>query len=292
MSQKTGVKVKKAIIAVAGSGTRLLPATKAMPKEMLPIVDQPIIQLVVEELVAAGIEDIIFVTRWDKKPLEDHFDYSVALEDDLKRAGKMERYEQVHRIAEMANFIHIRQKGPYGNGTPVLSAASLVDDEPFIYCFGDDLVKSTVPFSKQMVDAFAVHGQPMIGVQEVAIEEVSKYGIVDVDPETMRVRDIVEKPGQEEAPSRFADFGRMILNQEIIEILRKTALGKGDELWIVDAIRNYIRGGGTFYAKEIEDGQWMTTGDPLNYMMTILAYAIDRPDIGPKLREYMRNLEE
>lgn len=282
--------IRKAVIAVAGSGTRLLPATKAMPKEMLPIVDKPIIQIVVEELVAAGIEDIIFVTRWDKKPLEDHFDYSAALEDDLKRSGKQERYEQVHRIAEMANFVHIRQKGPYGNGTPVLSAASLVDDEPFIYCFGDDLVKSKVPFTRQMVDAFARHGQPMIGVQEVELEEVSKYGIVDVDPETMLVSDIVEKPKQEEAPSRFADFGRMILNQEIIDILRATALGKGNELWIVDAIRNYIRGGGKFYAKVVEDGQWMTTGDPLNYMATILAYAIERPDIGQKLRAYMAEL--
>lgn len=283
-------KIRKAIIAVAGSGTRLLPATKAMPKEMLPIVDKPIIQLVVEELVAAGIEDIIFVTRWDKKPLEDHFDFSSALEEDLKKSGKQERYEQVHRIAEMANFVHIRQKGPYGNGTPVLSAASLVDDEPFIYCFGDDLVKSKVSFTKQMIDEFAKHGQPMIGVQEVPKEEVSKYGIVDVDLETMRVKDIIEKPPVEEAPSQLADFGRMILNQEIIDILRATSLGKGDELWIVDAIRNYIQNGGEFYAKVVEDGQWMTTGDPMNYMRTILAYAIERPDIGEKLKAYMKSL--
>ena len=290
MSDVVPQKIKKAVIAVAGSGTRLLPATKAMPKEMLPIVDKPIIQIVVEELVAAGIEDIIFVTRWDKKPLEDHFDYSSALEDDLRKSGKEDRYEQIHRIAEMANFVHIRQKGPYGNGTPVLSAASLVDDEPFVFCFGDDLVKSTVSFTKQMVDAYALHGQPMIGVQEVPLSEVSKYGIVDVDPETMLVKDIIEKPKQEEAPSRFADFGRMILNQEIINILRATTLGKGDELWIVDAIRNYIQGGGKFFAKTVEDGRWMTTGDPLNYMTTILEYALDRPDIGAPLRVYMQEL--
>jgi len=286
----TPQKIKKAVIAVAGSGTRLLPATKAMPKEMLPIVDKPIIQIVVEELVEAGIEDIIFVTRWDKKPLEDHFDYSSALEDDLRKNGKEDRYEQIHRIAEMANFVHIRQKGPYGNGTPVLSAASLVDDEPFVFCFGDDLVKSDVSFTKQMVDAYTIHGQPMIGVQEVPLSEVSKYGIVDVDPETMQVKDIIEKPKQEEAPSQFADFGRMILNQEIIDILRATSLGKGNELWIVDAIRNYIQGGGKFYAKTVENGRWMTTGDPLNYMTTIMEYALDRPDIGPQLKEYMRDL--
>lgn len=284
-------KIKKAIIAVAGSGTRLLPATKAMPKEMLPIVDKPVIQLVVEELVAAGIEDIIFVTRWDKKPLEDHFDYSTALEDDLRKNGKEERYEQVHRIAEMANFIHVRQKGPYGNGTPVLSAASLVDDEPFVYCFGDDLVKSEVSFTKQMVDEYNQHGFPMIGVQEVAKEEVVKYGIVAPISDTdLRLTDIIEKPSIEEAPSQLADFGRMILNQEIINILKETSLGKGNELWIIDAIRNYIKKGGTFYAKKIENGQWITTGDPLNYMMAILTYAIDRPDIGAQLKQYMHDL--
>lgn len=290
MSEVPIQKIRKAVIAVAGSGTRLLPATKSMPKEMLPIVDKPIIQLVVEELVAAGIEDIIFVTRWDKKPLEDHFDYSTALEDDLRKNGKEERYEQVHRIAEMANFVHIRQKGPYGNGTPVLSAASLVDDEPFIYCFGDDLVKSEVSFTKQMVDEYNKHGQPMLGVQEVPQSEVSKYGIVDVDEATMLVRNIIEKPAQEEAPSRLAGFGRYILNQEIIDILRSTSLGKGDELWLVDAIQNYIKKGGKFYAKTIDKGQWMTTGDPLNYMTTILAYAIERPDIGDQVKEYMRKL--
>lgn len=290
MTSDAPKKIKKAIIAVAGSGTRLLPATKSMPKEMLPIVDKPIIQLVVEELVEAGIEDIIFVTRWDKKPLEDHFDYSTALEDDLLKNGKQDRYDQVHRVAEMANFVHVRQKGPYGNGTPVLSAASLVDDEPFIYCFGDDLVKSEVSFTKQMVDEYNRHGQPMLGVQEVPESEVSKYGIVDVDAETMRVHNIIEKPTQEEAPSRLAGFGRYILNQEIIDILRSTSLGKGNELWLVDAIHNYIAAGGTFYAKSVENGQWMTTGDPLNYMTAILSYAVERPDIGDQVKAHMQQL--
>ncbi len=290
MSEISVQKIRKAVIAVAGSGTRLLPATKSMPKEMLPIVDKPIIQLVVEELVEAGIEDIIFVTRWDKKPLEDHFDYSPALEDDLRKNGKEDRYEQVHRIAEMANFVHIRQKGPYGNGTPVLSAASLVDDEPFIYCFGDDLVKSEVSFTKQMVDEYNKHGQLMLGVQEVPQSEVSKYGIVDADPITMQVRNIIEKPSQDEAPSRLAGFGRYILNQEVINILRETSLGKGNELWIVDAIHNYIENGGKFYAKTVSGGQWMTTGDPLNYMTAILSYAIERKDIGEQVKDYMRKL--
>lgn len=290
MSQAPIQKIKKAVIAVAGGGTRLLPATKAMPKELLPIVNTPAVQIIVEELVAAGIEDIVFVTRWDKKPLEDHFDYSVALEDDLQKNGKMEMYAQIHAIAEMANFVHVRQKGPYGNGTPILSAASLVDDEPFIYCFGDDLVKSEVSFTKQMVDAYNKHGQPMLGVQEVPESEVSRYGIVDVDPETMRVKNIIEKPTQAEAPSHLAGFGRYILNQEIIDILRSTALGKGNELWLVDAIHSYIAKGGNMYAKTVEGGQWMTMGDPLNYMKTIMEYAVDRPDIGASVKEYMRQI--
>jgi len=283
-------KIRKAIIAVAGSGTRLLPATKAMPKEMLPIVDKPIIQLVVEELVEAGIEDIIFVTRWDKKPLEDHFDYSTALEDDLKRRGKEEQYKQVRRTSEMANFVYVRQKGPYGNGTPVLSAASLVDDEPFVFAWGDDLVKSKVSFTKQMVADYENLGHPIIGVQGVSREDVVKYGIVKTKKDSMQIEDIIEKPSVEEAPSQLAVFGRMILTQEIIDVLKKTALGIGNELWITDAIRGYVRDGGTFFAKEVEDGQWMTTGDPLNYLRTILAYAVEREDIGDEIRKTFKEL--
>ncbi|MCU0679575.1 MAG: UTP--glucose-1-phosphate uridylyltransferase [Planctomycetes bacterium] len=282
-------KIKKAIVAVAGSGTRLLPATKAMPKEMLPIVDKPIIQLVVEELVEAGIEDIIFVTRWDKKPLEDHFDYNWALMEELKKGGKDKLHAEIKRIADLANFIYVRQKGPYGNGTPILSAASLVESEPFVFCFGDDLVKSKTSFTKQMIDEYDKTGHLMIAVQEVPRAEVVRYGIVDVDEKTMLIKRIVEKPSVEEAPSNLADFGRMILNQDIIDELRKTALGKGNELWIVDAITNYIKQGGKFYAKKVEDGEWLTTGDPLNYLKTILKYAMDREDIGGELNEYFNN---
>ncbi len=283
-------KIKKAIIAVAGSGTRLLPATKAQPKEMLPIVDKPIIQLVVEELVEAGIEDIIFVTRWDKKPLEDHFDHSLALEYDLKKNGKDELRKEIYDLAEMANFIYIRQKGPYGNGTPVLSAASLIKDEPFMFIWGDDLVKSKVSFAKQMVDDYNKTGHLMIGVQKVPKEDVSKYGIANLVEGTTQIEDIVEKPAVEEAKSQLADFGRMILNQDIVDVLKKTSLGKGNELWITDAIRQYIKNGGEFYAKEVQDGQWMTTGDPVNYLKAILAYATDRDDIGTEIKKYIQTL--
>ena len=284
-------KVRKAIIAVAGSGTRLLPVTKAMPKEMLPIVDKPIIQLVVEELVAGGIEDIILVTKWDKKPLEDHFDHSWALESDLAAAGKKEKLAEIKKISEMANFIYVRQKGPYGNGTPVLSASSLVKDEPFMYVWGDDLVKSKVSFAKQMLDDYHKTGHLMIGVQKVPKNQVDRYGIVSLkDKKTMQLNGIVEKPNSQEAPSQLADFGRMILNQDIIDVLKKTALGKGNELWIVDAIRDYIKAGGEFYAKEIKDGEWLTTGDPWNYLRATLEYAQDRKDIKEQLKKYLKSL--
>ena len=282
-------KIKKAIVAVAGSGTRLLPVTKSMPKEMLPIVDKPIIQLVVEELIEAGIEDIIMVTKWDKKPLEDHFDHSWALENDLEKNGKMDLVKKIKEIADMANFVYVRQKGPYGNGTPVLSATSLVDDEPFIFVWGDDLVKSKVSFTKQMVDDYEKNGKLMIGVQEVPRDQVNRYGIVKLMEGSMRMEDIVEKPPIKDAPSNLADFGRMILNQDIINILKKIPLGKGNELWIVDAIREYIKSGGEFYAKKVEEGEWMTTGDPLNYLKATLASAFEREDINSELRKYIKS---
>lgn len=283
-------KIKKAVVAVAGSGTRFLPATKTMPKEMLPIVDKPIIQLVVEELVEGGIEDIILVTKWDKKPLEDHFDHNWALVNELKKAGKEKLLEEVKKISELANFAYIRQKGPYGNGAPVLSAANLVKNEPFVFVWGDDLVKSKISFTKQMLDDYEKNTKLMIGVQEVPLEVVSRYGIVKLRGKTMEIEDIVEKPNQKETPSRWADFGRMILNQEIVDILKKTPLGKDNELWVVDAIKTYVRNGGIFMAKKIKDGEWLTTGDPLNYLKTLLKYAFDREDIGDDLKSFVKIL--
>ncbi len=259
-----------------------------MPKEMLPIVDKPIIQLVVEELVAGGIEDIILVTKWDKKPLEDHFDHNWALGEELKKAGKDKLWEETKKISELANFIYVRQKGPYGNGTPILSAASLVDDEPFVFVWGDDLVKSKVSFTKQMVDDYEKNGHLMIGVQEVKLEEVVRYGIVKTRPGTMEIEDIIEKPSIKETPSRLADFGRMILNQEFIDILKKTALGKGNELWVVDAIKTYVKNGGIFLAKPVKDGRWLTTGDPSNYLKAVLTYALDDPELKADLSGFIK----
>lgn len=282
--------IKKAIIAVAGSGTRLLPATKNMPKEMLPIVDKPIIQLVVEELVSAGIEDIIMVTKWDKKPLEDHFDYNWALASELEKAGKHELKEKIKQIADMANFIYVRQIPQYGNGAPILSAASLVKDEPFVFCYGDDLVMSKTPFAGQMAKEYQRIKKPVMGVQAVDWSQVNRYGTVVLEKGTGRVTEIVEKPDLENARSNLASFGRMILNQEIVDELKRTPLGKGNELWVADAIGGYIRNGGEIYAKQIEDGEWLTTGDPFNYLKATLSYALERDDIKKELTEYLKKI--
>ncbi len=285
------MKIKKAVVAVAGSGTRFLPATKAQPKEMLPIVDKPIIQYVVEELVAAGIEDIILVTKWDKKTLEDHFDRSFELEHALFEAGKTAQLDEVRRISTMANFIYVRQKGPYGNGTPILSAASLLNDEPFVFAWGDDLVLSKTSFTKCLVDNYEQHGAPVIGVQGVPLGHVDRYGIVALKPGTREIARVVEKPSVADAPSQLAQFGRMILTPEIVNILRTTALGKGGELWVTDAISEYVRRGGRFMVEEVEDGKWLTTGDPLNYLKAMIDYALVREDIGGDFRSHLRTLD-
>lgn len=285
------MKIKKAIVAVAGSGTRLLPATKSMPKEMLPLIDKPIIQILVEELVEAGIEDIILVTKWDKKPLEDHFDHSAALLNDLKKSGKNELFEKVDKISKMANFVYVRQIPEYGNGMPILSASSLVDNEPFVYCYGDDVVKSKTSFTKKMVEEFEKNGKPILGAQEVPADEVDRYGIAKIKKGTNEIEDVIEKPLVSEAPSRLALFGRMILNQGIIDALKKTKPGKDGEVWVTDGIKNYIEAGNICHVQKVLDGEWMTTGDPLNYLKAILAYAQDRPELREFLKAYLNKME-
>ena len=283
-------KVRKAVIAVAGSGTRFLPATKSQPKEMLPIVDKPIIQYVVEELVQSGIEDIILVTKWDKKSLEDHFDRSFELEHSLEASGKLKLLSDIRKISSMANFVYVRQKGPYGNGTPILSAASLIKDEPFVFAWGDDLVLSKTPFTKKLIENYEENNAPVIGVQKVAKHLVDRYGIVKLKPRTRQMEEVVEKPAIDKAPSQLAQFGRMVLTPEIVQILKETKLGKGGELWVTDAISEYVHRGGKFMVEEVEDGEWLTTGDPLNYLKAMVAYALERDDIGGDFRAHLRNL--
>lgn len=286
-------KITKAVIAVAGSGTRFLPVTKSQPKEMLPIVDKPIIQYVVEEMVASGIKDIVLVTTWDKKPLEDHFDRSFELEHHLRSQRKFDRLKKIQKISSMANFIYIRQKGPYGNGTPALNAKNVLGNEPFIYAFGDDLVKSKIPFTKQLIQEYQKNPGVILGVQKVEKKEVHKYGIVKYKKGTKnQVEKIIEKPSLKKAPSQLVAFGRFVLVPEILDILEKQKLGKNNELWLIDAIEKYIKNNGLAYAKKIQNGKWLTTGDPLNYLKTTIEYALDRKDIALELKKFLKKLNK
>lgn len=283
------MKIRKAVIPVAGKGTRFLPATKSMPKEMMPIIDKPIIQYQVEEMVASGIEQIILVTGWDKRAIEDHFDNSVELEKYLTDNNKLEYLDQIKKLSSMAEFIYIRQKGSYGNGTPCLNAKNIIGNEPFIYSYGDDLVKSEVPFTKQLIDTYDKEHCSVLGVQEVAPEDVVRYGIVKLkESGSNEVIDFIEKPSVEEAPSRLAIFGRFVFEPKIFEELENTNIGKGNELWLTDAMINLIKNGGKIVAKQVEGGRWLTTGDPLQYLIATFEYARDRKDIWPKLEKYLQ----
>lgn len=287
-------KIRKGVITAAGKGTRFLPAVKTMPKEMLPVVDKPIIQYVVEEMVAAGIEDIIIVTSWDKRSVEDHFDTSFEVEEHLKKQGKLEKLAEIKRISKMANFVYVRQKGPYGNGTPCLNIKNLIGDEPFVYAFGDDLVKSKTSFTKQLIDKYNQEGGGVVlGCQKTPQDQLYRYGVVDLKEklkDKLEVEGIVEKPANGEEPSDLVAFGRYILEPEIPQLLAKQDLGKDNELWLVDAIHEYINHGGKAYAQPIKDGFWYTTGDPINYTKAVLEYSLDRQDINGELKEYIKGL--
>jgi len=279
--------IRKAVIAVAGRGTRFLPATKAMPKEMLPIIDKPTVQYIVEEMVDSGIETIIFVTSLDKRALEDHFDHSPELASYLKEQGKMDRLAQIAALPTMANFVYVRQKGPYGNATPLLNVREIIGDEPFIYAFGDDLVRSKVPFTKQLIEqAEATGAGCILGAQEVPREEISKYGCYAHD-ETGRITAIIEKPAVEEAPSTLAGFGRYLLPPEIFDVVDGMQVGKDNELWLMDAVQRLIVSGYDVRAKSVEGGEWLTTGDPLNYLKATLAYLEDRPELAVPFKKFL-----
>lgn len=274
----TPKKVRKAVLAVAGFGTRFLPMTRAVPKEMLPIIDKPIVQYIVEELSAAGIEEVIFVTNWQKTAIEDHFDQSYELEHQLIAQGKDKLVAEMKQISKLAKFVYIRQVEGYGNALPLVTARELIGDEPFIYAFADDLVKSKVSFSKQLIDAYEKQGCSVIGVQEMPLSEVSKYGIVKLQSGTDLLESIVEKPTAKEAPSNLVSFGRYLFTPEIFSVLDKLKQGKNHEYWIADAIDMLVHKSKVGTCK-VKDGQWLTTGDPVNYMEAIIEYAKDRPEL-------------
>ena len=283
------VPITQAVITAAGSGTRFLPATKAIPKEMIPLLDRPIIQYVVEELAASGIEDVVFVTRWDKKVLEDHFDQHPTLEDDLAAPGKQHYLDETRRASQLANVAYIRQRGPYGNGTPALNAAYLLGDRPFIYAFGDDLVSAQIPFTRQLIEQYRKTPGVILGVQEVPASEVPNYGMVEADGD-LRVTKIVEKPAATAVTSNLVSFGRYILVPELLPVLRDLPAGKDDELWLMDAIDHYMRHIGPVYACPVQGGRWLTTGDPVNYLEALFYYALRRDDIKDDMARIVRRI--
>ena len=290
------MKVTKAIIPAAGFGTRFLPQTKAMPKEMLPVVDKPVIQYVVEEIVAAGIKDIIIVTGSNKRAIEDHFDKpSADLIANLKLGKKFDRLEMVKKISEMANFIYIRQKGPYGNGTPVLSAEPAIDNEPFAVLWGDEFIYADPPRLSQMLEVYEKYPGILIsGVKIEKREDLSRYGIADLDhieDNIYKIKKIVEKPEPAKAPSNIATHGAYILPPEIFDALRSLKPSKGGEIWLVDAINKLKDEGFPLYAVEIEGGKYYDTGNKFEYMKTVVEFAIRHPDINGEFRKFLKSLD-
>jgi UTP--glucose-1-phosphate uridylyltransferase len=292
MSQQ---KVTKAVIAAAGFGTRFLPFTKAMPKEMLPLVDKPIIQHIVEELVDAGIEDIIIVTGYHKRSIEDHFDHtSMELRANLKDAGKTELLKETRKISTLANFAYIRQKGPYGTGTPLLNASHLINDEPFIYTFADDFVLAKPSRFKQLLAVQAERGGSVLtAVRRDGDEDYKRYGYVDgeqLQPGIVDVSTVTEKPGdREKAPSDLATVSGYALDPVIFDYLNKQldTYEQDGEFAIQDAMQAMINDGHHIYACEVQNSRFYDTGNPLEYLKTVFDFAIERHDIGEDLRDYL-----
>jgi len=290
-------KIRKAVIPAAGFGTRFLPQTKAMPKEMLPIVDKPIIQYVVEECVASGIEDIVMITNSQKRSIEDHFDYPYELENRLKESGKQKELEEVRKIAEMANFVYIRQKGPYGNATPVLCAEPAIGNEPFVVIWGDEFIFAEPPRLKQMIEVYEKYGGIVIsGVRIKNKADVSRYGIADIEPvgkekNVFKIKSIVEKPKPEEAPSNLATHGAYILPPEIFAEIKKLKPAKGGEVWLIDGINALQKKGVSIYACEIQNGKYYDTGNKLEYLKTVVEFALKNPEINGDFREYLKKLK-
>jgi len=290
MSQK----IRKAIIPAAGYGTRFLPATKAMPKEMLPVVDKPIIQYVVEEAVESGIEDIIIVTGANKRAIEDHFDRASELEDWLKENHKEKELEEIKRIASLANFIYIRQKGNYyGNALPVLNAEHLVENESFAVLWGDEFIYSQPPRLKQMLPVFEKYQTPIISAVRIKNKnDLARYGIAkvkQVEGNVFQIEKIVEKPKPQEAPSNLATHGAYILTPDVFPILRNLKPGKNNELWLPDAISELIKKR-PVYAVEIENARYYDTGNKLEYLKANIDFAVRNAEFNGELIKFLKNI--
>ena len=285
-------KIRKAIIPAAGLGTRFLPATKAQPKEMLPIVDKPTIQYIIEEAIASGIEEILIITGRNKKCIEDHFDKSVELEMELEKSNKKEMLEMVKNISNMANIHFIRQKEPKGLGHAVHCAKTFVNNEPFAVLLGDDIVyNDEKPCLKQLINCYDEYKTSVLGVQTVDPQNVSKYGIVNginIEDRVYKVKGLIEKPKLEEAPSNVAILGRYILTPRIFEILENTKPGKGGEIQLTDALLTLL-GEEAIYAYDFE-GKRYDVGDKLGFLEATVEYALRREDLKDGFKEYLKSL--
>lgn len=289
-------RVRKAVFPAAGLGTRFLPATKAQPKEMLPLVDKPIIQYAVEEALAAGIEDIIIVTGRGKNAIEDHFDVSFELEHKLAASGKQDLLEQVRAISGMASVVYVRQKEALGLGHAILMARDLVGDEPFAVLLGDDVIDAPRPCIGQLMDIHSQMGGSVIAIQHVDRAHISSYGVIAGEPcaypnsasGLYQVSDLVEKPSPEQAPSDLAIIGRYVIDPEIFEILAATQAGKGGEIQLTDALRTYLQRH-PIYGLQFE-GKRYDTGDKLGFLEATVEFALRRPDLGPEFKAYLKSL--
>lgn len=282
--------IRKVVIPVAGWGTRSLPATKNIPKEMLPIYNKPVIQYVVEEAQRAHIKDVIFVTNRDKNVIEDHFDHNLQLEDLLERSGKLDKLEEVRRVAEMANILSVRQKRQLGLGHAVLCARELVGDEPFAVMVGDDLMFSGVPGIGQLIEVAMAEKMPVIGVMEVPWEKVSRYGIIDgeeVAPGVYRVRDMVEKPKREDAPSRMAIVGRYVLTPDIFDYLEKVKPGHGGEIQLTDALQAMAKDRGMMAVRMA--GMRFDAGDWAEFLSANIYFALQDESLRYELLGLLKN---
>ena len=290
-------KIRKAVFPAAGLGTRFLPATKAQPKEMLPLVDKPIIQYVIEEAVASGIQNIIIVTGRGKNAIEDHFDVSYELEKILEARGKTDLLEQVRSISELIHVSYVRQKEALGLGHAILMTRELVNDEPFAVFLGDDIIESDTACMKQMMEVYDRMHASVVALEEVPPEEISRYGVIDGTPveghwrsgKIFKINNMVEKPSRESAPSNLAIIGRYILTPDILDCLEQTRAGAGGEIQLTDALKNLLNHQ-PIYGYQFE-GKRHDAGDKLGFLKATVEFALKRKDLGGPFREYLKSLK-
>lgn len=289
--KKRVTKIRKAVIPVAGYGTRFLPATKAQPKEMLPLIDKPVIQFIVEEMVAAGIEEIILVTSQNKRAIEDHFDRSFELENTLEKKGKIDQLNEIRRIANLAQFVYVRQSEMLGNGHALLQAKSLIGDEPFAFAYGDDIYVSRVPAIRQMMNTFEKYGKTVVPVTPCDDVGTERYGIVEgkeIGHGEFAVKRIIEKPGPRRTKSRLATCGRYILTPDIFDELEKLKPGQGGEMWLPEAVDRILRKKGVV-AKLIE-GTYFDCGNKLEFAKATVYHALHHDEISDEFLAYLKSI--